>query len=194
MAFTIRFLFPHIFSQEKLTSFLSVSDSVSTNESSPETALFSLSTYHPTCDSENSEDCWEGRRRGEPPPVPSHSADGPTPPAHGHALQTAESLQAHCTLPLSWRRALWRVGDKRCFLPSPRPPGLQPHTAAEDKVGQGMWGQHKACAHCPLRLWGGSQKANNEKHQRCFSCMPILLGQRCHSCAFSEARDTLGSE
>lgn len=40
MAFTIRFLFPHIFSQEKLTSSLSVSDSVS-NESSPETALFS---------------------------------------------------------------------------------------------------------------------------------------------------------
>lgn len=43
VAFTIRFLFPHIFSQEKLTSFLSISDSVSTNESSPETALFSLS-------------------------------------------------------------------------------------------------------------------------------------------------------
>lgn len=121
--------------------------------------------------------------------MPSHSADGPTPP-----LRTAmpRRLQSHCR----HTACCCSDGDASgtnaaSFLPLD-PWGCSP--TLEDKLGQEMWGQHGARAHCPPRLWGGSQKANNEKHQRCFPFMTILLGQRCHSCAFSEARATLGSE
>lgn len=120
VAFSISYLFPHIFSQEKLTSFLGVSDFLKPSFPSHENPLFSP-CMHPAAESKKSNDCQERRRRDKRPPAASPGRGSL--PARSHALQS-HSAGARHTLLLAWKNVLSTA------LRTESAPAQHPHTWA----------------------------------------------------------------